>query len=191
MVRRSTARENWGEKASLRKCIRPQNGDLALRAMMSCARACPFKSVGGSFETILGTSLQARRCDCSFVLVVPMQTREGISDRRSSSAGKWERVSASKPKASFPHYLDGDRLRDRSILFSARQHRPCDSRQLVRHGHHNNVLGSSGVERVKPCADRRSIALDTQHGSSCTMNQDFAQVDVATLADAEQFCLAS
>jgi hypothetical protein len=41
-------------------------------------RAClPSKSVGCSFETILVTRLETRRCDCSFVLAVPVQTSVG------------------------------------------------------------------------------------------------------------------
>jgi hypothetical protein len=50
---------------------------LVLLAMMSCARVCPSKSVGCSFETILGTRLRTRRCDCSFVLAAPVQTSVG------------------------------------------------------------------------------------------------------------------
>jgi hypothetical protein len=38
-----------GEKTSLRKCIRP----LLENQFGHDARACPSKSVGGSFETIL------------------------------------------------------------------------------------------------------------------------------------------
>ena len=49
----------------------------ALLAMMSCARVCPSKSVGCSFETILGTRLRTRRFDCSFVLAAPVQTSVG------------------------------------------------------------------------------------------------------------------
>ena len=49
----------------------------ALLATMSCARVCPSKSVGCSFETILVTRLRTRRCDCSFVLAAPVQTSVG------------------------------------------------------------------------------------------------------------------
>ena len=49
----------------------------ALRARMSCARVSPYKSVGCSFETILGTRLRTRCCDCSFVLAAPVQTSVG------------------------------------------------------------------------------------------------------------------
>ena len=46
MVRRTTAREKLGgETTGLRKCIRPLM-EIALLAMMSCARVCPYKSVG-------------------------------------------------------------------------------------------------------------------------------------------------
>ena len=66
-----------GEKTSLRKCIRPLRWRTCLLARMSCARVCPYKSVGCSFETNFGTRLQARRCDCSVVLAAPMQTSVG------------------------------------------------------------------------------------------------------------------
>jgi hypothetical protein len=55
---------------------------LVLLAMMSCARVCPSKSVGCSFETILGTRLRTRCCDYSFVLAVPMQTSVGNTSSR-------------------------------------------------------------------------------------------------------------
>jgi hypothetical protein len=76
-----------------------------LLARMSCARVCPYKSVGCSFETIFGIRLRTRCCDCSFVLAALCRPRWVRISRRSSSVGKWERVSASKPQASFPHYF--------------------------------------------------------------------------------------
>jgi hypothetical protein len=76
----------------------------ALLARMSCARVCPYKSIGCSFETIFGIRLRTRRCDCSFVLAAPCRPR-WVKIARRSSAGKWERASASKPQASFPHYF--------------------------------------------------------------------------------------
>lgn len=91
-------RGSVGEKTSLRTCIRPLGGDR-LRACLSS------KSVGCSFETILGIRLRTRRCDCSFVLAAPCRPRWVKIARRRSSAGKWERASASKPQASFPHYF--------------------------------------------------------------------------------------
>ncbi len=93
-----------GEKTSLRKCIRPLGWRSSLLARMSCARVCLYKSVGCSFETNFGIRLRTRRCDCSFVLAAPVQTPVGKSIRR-RSAVKWERASASKPQASFPHYF--------------------------------------------------------------------------------------
>jgi hypothetical protein len=47
-----------------------------LLAMMSSA-ACLSLQVGRSLETIIGSRLKARRCDCSFVLAVPVQTLVG------------------------------------------------------------------------------------------------------------------
>ena len=48
----------------------------SLLAMMSSA-ACLSLQVGRSLETIFGIRLKARRCDCSFVLAVPVQTSVG------------------------------------------------------------------------------------------------------------------
>jgi hypothetical protein len=66
-----------GEKTSLRKCIRPYRWRSSLLARMSCARVCPYKSVGCSLETNFGIRLRTRRCDCSVVLAAPVQTRVG------------------------------------------------------------------------------------------------------------------
>lgn len=74
-----------------------------LLARMSCARVCPSKSVGCSFETINGIRLRTRRLTVPSSLLLPCRPWLEVSSRRSSSAGKWERVSASKPQASFPH----------------------------------------------------------------------------------------
>jgi hypothetical protein len=72
-----------------------------------------------------------------------------------------------------------------SVFVAAGKHSPGDACELVGHGDDNDVLGCSGVECIEPGSDRRSIALDPQHGVSCTMNQDLAQIYVAALTDAE------
>jgi len=77
----------------------------ALLARMSCARVRPYKSVGCFFETISRIRLRTRRYDCSFVLATPCRPRWVKIASRRSSAGKWERASASKPQAPFPHYF--------------------------------------------------------------------------------------
>ena len=48
----------------------------SLLAMMSSA-ACLSLQVGRSLKTIIGIRLKARRCDCSFVFAVPVQTSVG------------------------------------------------------------------------------------------------------------------
>ena len=48
----------------------------SLLAMMSSA-ACLSLQVGRSLETIIRIRLKARRCDCSFVVAVPVQTSVG------------------------------------------------------------------------------------------------------------------
>ncbi len=50
--------------------------EISLLAMMSSA-ACLSLQVGRSLETIFGIRLKARRCDCSFVFAVPVQTSVG------------------------------------------------------------------------------------------------------------------
>lgn len=64
---------------------------------------------------------------------------------------------------------------------STRQHSPRDPRELVGHRDHNDILGRSGIECIKPGSDRCSITLDAQHGSSRTVNQHLPQIYVATL----------
>ena len=125
---------------------------LVLLAMMSCARVCPSKSVN-RLKTIFGISLRTRRYDCSFVLAAPVQTSVG----KLQAAGSFRQLRG-----------------DGSIFVAAREHSPGDPRQLVGHGDHNDVLGCSGVECIEPGSDRCSVALDPQHGSSCTMNQNLA-----------------
>ena len=49
----------------------------------------------------------------------------------------------------------------------------------------------SGVQSVKPGSDRYAFTLDPQHGRSCAVDEDFSQIDVASLADAEQLSLTS
>ena len=50
--------------------------EISLLAMMSSA-ACLSLQVGRSLKTIIGIRLKARRCDCSFVVAVPVQTSVG------------------------------------------------------------------------------------------------------------------
>ena len=50
---------------------------------------------------------------------------------------------------------------------------------------------SACIECIQPSADGGSVPLDPQHSGSGAMNQDLAQVDVATLADTQQVRLAS
>src|SRR5271170_5912819 len=45
---------------------------IVLLARMSCARICPYKPVD-CCQPIRPAGIQARRCDCSFVLAVSMQ----------------------------------------------------------------------------------------------------------------------
>jgi hypothetical protein len=64
-----------GEKTSLRKCIRPlvehcAPGQDELRAYLSLL-------VGRRHQPIRPAGFQARRCDCSFILAVLMQTSVG------------------------------------------------------------------------------------------------------------------
>src|ERR1700679_673115 len=97
--------------------------------MMSCARVCPSKSVGCSFETILVTRLRTRRCDCSFVLATPVQTSVG-NFKPSLWCGKVGAPQRSQAAGVFSATLCGDR----SVLVAAGEHGPCDARQLVGHG---------------------------------------------------------
>jgi hypothetical protein len=57
--------------------------------MMSSA-ACLSLQVGRSLKTIIGIRLEARRCDCSFVVAVPVQTSVGKLQSRRCGAVRVE-----------------------------------------------------------------------------------------------------
>ena len=98
--------------------------------------------------------------------------------------------SVSKPKASFPHSL---RLaKQPACTRAARQHSPGDTGELVRHGNNDDdVLVCPGVQSIEPGSNGDAFALDPQHRRSRPVDQDFAQVAVASLADTEQLRLAT
>jgi hypothetical protein len=73
MVRRETARGKRGREDKSAAMYSAFEWRSSLLAMMSSA-ACLSLQVGRSFETIIGIRLKARRCDCSFVFAVPVQT---------------------------------------------------------------------------------------------------------------------
>jgi hypothetical protein len=80
-------------------------------------------------RTIIGIRLRARRCDCSFVLTVPVQTLVGKS---------------------LPFYLRRNRVHTGAVVFAAGEHGPSDASQLVGHGHDQHVARCSCFERVHP-----------------------------------------
>jgi hypothetical protein len=113
-------------------------------------------------KTVVHIRIQARRFDCSFVFAVPVQTSVGkiqsvVVVRESGSAS-----ALPNRRRLFRTISCGNSIPHLSIVFSARQHSPCDP---------------------------RSVSLDTQH--ACAVNQNLTQVDVAALTDAEQFCFTS
>ncbi len=57
---------------------------------------------------------------------------------------------------------------------------PCE---LVGHGHYDDVLMGPGIQSIEPGPDGKSIPLHPSHSRSCAVNQEFAQVYVAALAD--------
>src|ERR1700760_364401 len=72
MVRRATARISSSEKTSLRQCIRPLVEPRAPgQDEFRCVSVLTSRTV---VQTIIGNRFQKRRCDCSFVLTVPVQT---------------------------------------------------------------------------------------------------------------------
>jgi hypothetical protein len=145
--------------------------------MMSCARVCPFKSVGCSFETIVVTRLRTRRCDRSFVVADPVQTSVGEFDS-SSWCGKVGARQRFQAVGLFCTSSCGNRVLCWPIVVSTRQHSPRDPCELVRQSDHDCVLGRSGIECVEPGSDGCSVALNPQYGSPCTMDQNLAEVHV-------------
>ena len=135
--------------------------------------------------------LKTCRCDCSFVLAVPVQTSVGkvqsvVAVRESGSAS-----ALPSRRRLFRTISCGDSLPHWPVVFSARQHSPCDPRELVCHRNHNNIFRSSCIQCVEPGPNWGAVALDAQHGSSCAVNQNLTQIYVAALADAEQFRFTS
>ena len=76
MVRRRTAREKLLSDRQVCGNVFGLWVEISLLAMMSSA-ACLSLQVGRLLETIIGIRLKARRCDCSFVFAVPVQTSVG------------------------------------------------------------------------------------------------------------------
>ena len=171
MVRRATARVSLGEMTSLRKRIRPSGRDRSPGQDEMCA--CLSLQVARSLTTNLGVRLRTRRCDCSFVLAAPTQTSVGKLSIRRCSEGKWERKAFPSRRRLFLTCLGWHS--SRPLLVAARQHRPRDTGELVRHGDYDDVLVGSGVQSVEPRSNRHSFTLDPQHGRSCTVDQDLAQ----------------
>ena len=76
MVRRRTAREKLRTIDKSAAMYSAFEWRTSLLAMMSSAAYLSLQ-VGRSLETIIGIRLKARRCDCSFVVAVPVQTSVG------------------------------------------------------------------------------------------------------------------
>jgi len=76
MVRRRTAREKLRTIDKSAAMYSAFEWRTSLLAMMSSAAYLSLQ-VGRSLETIIGIRLKARRCDCSFVFAVPVQTSVG------------------------------------------------------------------------------------------------------------------
>ena len=64
-------------------------------------------------------------------------------------------------------------------------------RAIIGHGDHGDVFRSAGIEGVQLGSDRRPIPLTPQYRSPCSVDEDFAQVDVPSFANAERPRLAS
>jgi len=88
MVRRRTARAKLRARDKSAAMYSAFEWRLSLLAMMSSA-ACLSLQVGRSLKTILGIRLKARRCDCSFVVAVPVQTSVGKLENSLVWSGYW------------------------------------------------------------------------------------------------------
>src|SRR5208282_4954753 len=99
---------------------------------------------------------------------------------------KWERLALPSRRRLFRATSCCDHIAVWSVVFSAGQHRPCNARQLIGHGDHDDVFRSAGIECVQPGSDRRPVPLDPQYCGPGSVDEDLAQVDVAAFADAEQ-----
>jgi hypothetical protein len=75
--------------------------------------------------------------------------------------------------------------------FSAPQHRPGDSRQLVGEGDNGHVVMSATHKLFRPSAERRVALSHIGQSRTRSMDQLPAEVFVAALADPEQLRLAA
>ena len=77
-----------------------------------------------------------------------------------------------------------------SIVFAAGQHGPGDASQFVGDGDHDFVARSTLGQPVHPLPESSSVVLDAKQYRAGTVDQHATQINVAALADAEQFLLA-
>jgi IS30 family transposase len=73
----------------------------------------------------------------------------------------------------------------------SRQVRPCDPCQLVGYRDDEHVAWGSRFKSRHPRAHGNPLSLTAQDHGACSMDEDLAQVAVASLTDAGQFCLAA
>src|ERR1700735_868311 len=57
--------------------------------------------------------------------------------------------------------------------------------------HDQHVAWRSRFERVHPCSDWETISFYAHRGGTCSVDEHLAQVDVTSLADAQQLGLAT
>ena len=70
------------------------------------------------------------------------------------------------------------------------KHRPGDPRQLVGQGDDRDIGMGPAHQLFRPSAERRVTLRDMGQRGTCPVNQLFAQIPVAALADSEQLRLA-
>src|SRR6185312_11088517 len=72
-----------------------------------------------------------------------------------------------------------------------RQHRPCDACQFIGDRNDYFVPWGSRFQLMDPLAKTASVVLHSQQHGTSAVDEHTAQVDVASLADAVQFCVAT
>ena len=89
-------------------------------------------------------------------------------------------------EASFPRPALRRAYRLVLINFAAGQHRPCDPCQLVGDGDDDLVAWGPCFELMHPSSEAARVVLHSIQHSTCAMDEQAAQIFVATLADAIQ-----
>src|ERR1017187_6332937 len=173
-----------GRRVSLRKCIRSLVGD-ASPGHDDDAHVPVLINPSVTGNQLAQPGSPARRLTVLSSVLSSADSGE-LSSRRRRGGGKVESVVGFPSEASFPRPALRRAYRLVLINFATGQHRPGDPCQLVGDGDNNLVAWGSCFELVHPSSEAAGVVLHSIQHSACAMDEQAAQIFVATLADAIQ-----